>query len=89
MFNFTTEERKVTLFLLGLAFCGIILSNLVKVNCRFVGLVYPPIQLARLNLNKVSLTGKMPVPIVTVTIGTGILNRCPFSGRSLYYVRCG
>ena len=55
MFNFTPEERKAALFLLGLAFCGLVLNNLVKVNCRVAGVVYPQIQLAKLNLNKVSL----------------------------------
>ncbi len=56
MLNFTPEERKVTLFLLSLAFCGLVLSNLVKVNCRLAAIVYPQVQLARLNLNKVSLS---------------------------------
>lgn len=55
MLNFTSEEKKVALFLLGLAFCGLVLSNLVKVNCRIAGVIYPQIQLARLNLNKISL----------------------------------
>ena len=56
MFDFTPEEKRVTLFLLSLAFCGLVLSNLVKVNCRIERMVYPQIQLAKLNLNKVSLT---------------------------------
>ena len=55
MFNFTPEERRVVLFLLGLAFGGLILINAIKVNCRITGVVYPSIQLARLNLNKVTL----------------------------------
>ena len=60
MFNFTPEERKVILFLLGLAFCGLALSNLVKANARLEKIVYPQAQLAKINLNKVSpeeLTG--------------------------------
>jgi competence ComEA-like helix-hairpin-helix protein len=55
MFNFTPEERKVTLFILSLAFCGLVLSNLIKLNCRISGIVYPPLQLAKLNLNQVTL----------------------------------
>jgi competence ComEA-like helix-hairpin-helix protein len=55
MFNFTPEERRVTLFLLGLAFCGVILSSLIKANCQFSGVVYPRIHLAKLNLNQVNL----------------------------------
>jgi len=54
MFNFTPEERRVVLFLLGLAFCGLALNNLVKVNCRVEKIVYPQVQLARINLNKVA-----------------------------------
>ncbi|MCX5699570.1 MAG: helix-hairpin-helix domain-containing protein [Candidatus Omnitrophica bacterium] len=73
MFNFTPEERKVTLFLLGLALCGIVLSNLVKVNCRMAGVVYPQIQLARLNLNKVSLTELIKTKCVPVKLAERII----------------
>ena len=55
MFDLTLEERKVVLFLVSLAFCGLILSSAVKINCRVSGVVYPQIQLAKLNLNKVNL----------------------------------
>ena len=55
MLNFTPEEKKVILFVLGLAFCGLILSNLVKVNGRIEMIINPQIQLAKLNLNQVSL----------------------------------
>ncbi len=55
MLNFTSEEKRVVLFVLGLAFCGIILSNLAKLSCRVEKIINPQIQLARLNLNQVSL----------------------------------
>jgi len=55
MLNFTPEERKVTLFLLSLAFCGLILNSLIKVNGRVSRIIYPQIQLAKLDLNKVNL----------------------------------
>ncbi len=55
MLDLTPEEKKVILFVLGLAFCGLILSNLMKANGRIEKIVNPQIQLARLNLNKVSL----------------------------------
>jgi len=55
MLNFTTEEKRVILFVLGLAFCGLILSNLVKINGHIEKIVNPQIQLAKINLNKVSL----------------------------------
>ncbi len=55
MFNFTPEERKAGLFLLGLMLCGIVLSNLIKVNGRVRAVVYPQAQLAKLNLNQVDL----------------------------------
>jgi len=55
MVNFTPEERKVILFLLYLCFCGLILSNLIKARPQIKGIVYPGVELARLNLNKISL----------------------------------
>lgn len=55
MLNFTPEERRVVLFILGLAFCGLILSNLVKVNGEIEKIVNPQVQLAKINLNKVGL----------------------------------
>ena len=55
MFNFTPEERKVTVFFLTLALCGLILNNLVKINCTFKQMIYPAPQLAKLNLNQASL----------------------------------
>jgi len=53
--DFTPEERKVALFFLALIFAGIILSYLVKINCRVAGIVYPSASLARLDLNRVKL----------------------------------
>ena len=73
MFNFTTEEKKVTLFLLGLAFCGFILNNLIKINCRIAGVVYPQIQLAKLNLNKVSLTELVGAKCVPLKLAQRII----------------
>ncbi|MCX5669669.1 MAG: helix-hairpin-helix domain-containing protein [Candidatus Omnitrophica bacterium] len=73
MFNFTPEERKVTLFLLGLAFCGLVLNNLVKVNCRIESMVYPPMQLAKLNLNKVNLTELVETKCVSMELAQRIL----------------
>jgi competence ComEA-like helix-hairpin-helix protein len=73
MLNFTPEERKVTSFLLSLAFCGLVLSNLIKVNCRIAGVVYPQIQLARLNLNKVSLGELIEAKCVPVKLAQRII----------------
>jgi len=73
MLNFTPEERKVTLFLLGLALCGLVLNNLVKVNCRIERMIYPPIQLAKLNLNKVSLTELVATKCVSMELARRIL----------------
>jgi DNA uptake protein ComE-like DNA-binding protein len=73
MLNFTPEERKATLFLLGLALCGLILNNLVKVNCRVEKMVYPPAQLAKLNLNKVSLAELTATKCVSMVLARRIL----------------
>ncbi len=55
MINFTPEEKRVVLFILSLAFCGLALSNLIKINSRIEKIVYPQVQLAKLNLNKAGL----------------------------------
>lgn len=55
MVNFTPEERKVILFLLSLCFSGLILSNLIKARPQVKRIVYPEVELARVNLNKISL----------------------------------
>lgn len=73
MFNFTPEERKVTLFLLGLALCGLVLNNLVKVNCRIERMVYPPIQLAKLDLNKISFKELAATKCIPVKLAQRII----------------
>lgn len=73
MLNFTPEEKKATLFLLGLALCGLILSNLIKVNCRIERMVYPEIQLAKLNLNKVGLAELAETKCFSVELARRIL----------------
>jgi competence protein ComEA len=55
MLNFTPEEKRVILFLLIIAFCGITLNNLAKVNYRVKKLICPQAHLARIDLNKISL----------------------------------
>jgi competence ComEA-like helix-hairpin-helix protein len=55
MFSFTPEEKKVILFFLIIAFCGIALNNLSKLNYRIKKLFYAPVSLARIDLNKISL----------------------------------
>ncbi len=73
MFNFTPEEKKVTLFLLGLAFCGLVISNLVKLNCRVEKFVYPPTQLAKLNLNQVEAKELEGVKCISAKLAQRIL----------------
>lgn len=73
MINFTSEERKVILFLLGLALCGLILNNLVKVNCRVKAMIYPSIRLAKFNLNRVTLTELVATKSITMKLAQRIL----------------
>ncbi len=56
MFNFTPEERRVTLFVLSLALAGLVLNNLIKANAQISAVVYPPVKLAKLNLNQAGLS---------------------------------
>ncbi len=55
MLNLTPEEKKAILFLLIVAFCGIALNNLAKLNCRVKKLFSPEVRLAKIDLNKISL----------------------------------
>lgn len=73
MFDFTPEEKRVVLFVLGLAFCGLILSNLVKINGRIEKIVNPQIQLAKLDLNKVSLDELKGLKCVSLKLAGRIL----------------
>jgi len=73
MLNLTPEEKSVVLFFLGLTFCGLVLSSLVKANCRIAGVVYPQIQLTKLNLNKVSLTELEGIKCIPVKLAQRII----------------
>jgi len=55
MLNLIPEEKKVIIFLLAVAFCGIALNNLAKLNCRVNKAFSSPVHLAKINLNKISL----------------------------------
>lgn len=73
MFDFTSQEKRVVLFVLGLAFCGLILSNLVKTNGRIEKIVNPQVQLAKLDLNKVSLDELKGLKCVSLKLAGRIL----------------
>lgn len=73
MFNFTPEEKKVILFILGLAFCGLALSNLAKASCRVKKMVYPQVQLAKINLNQVTLAELIQFKCVSVKLAQRII----------------
>ena len=79
MLDFTKEERKVIIFILALAFCGIVLNNLIKINCRIKWLIYPAIQLAKLDLNKVSLLELVATKCVSQELAQRILEYRNFS----------
>jgi len=73
VFDFTPEEKKVTIFLLALAFCGLLLNSLVKVNCRLLGIISPQIHLARLNLNQASLADLLETRRVSASLARRII----------------
>ncbi len=75
MFNFTPEEKKVILFILGLAFCGLALNNLAKANCRVEKIVYPQVQLAKINLNQVTLEELTRFKCVSAKLAQAIIER--------------
>jgi len=55
MFSFTPQEKKAILFIFAVAFCGLALQNLAKVNFRVKKILCPEPGLSKLNLNKISL----------------------------------
>jgi len=55
MINLTNEEKRVVLFVLGMAFCALILNSLIKLNKGFEKIIYPQVELAKVNLNKISI----------------------------------
>ena len=73
MFNFTNQERKAILFILGLALSGLVLNNLIKVNARLKTIVYPAMQLAKLDLNKISLAELVSTKHVSLELAQRIL----------------
>ncbi|MFA6358493.1 MAG: helix-hairpin-helix domain-containing protein [Candidatus Omnitrophota bacterium] len=73
MFNLTGEEKKVILFLLFLAFCGLALSNLIKINNRIEKLIYPQVQLAKVDLNKVDLEQLTELKCISAKLASRII----------------
>ena len=74
MVDFTPEEKKVILFLLCLAFCGLALSNLIKINSGIEKIVYPQAQLAKVNLNKVGLEELIGFKCIPATLARRIID---------------
>ena len=73
MLNFTPEEKKVVLFLLVVAFCGIALNNLAKMNCRVKKLFCPEVRLAKIDLNKISLEDLLKIKCLSQKISQCII----------------
>lgn len=73
MLNLTLEEKKVVWFLLGLAFCGLALNCLIKINASVKRIVYPQVQLAKINLNKISLDELSKIKGISKKLAIGII----------------
>ncbi len=73
MLDFTSEEKKVVLFVLGLAFCGLIMSNLVKINSHIEKIINPQVQLAKINLNKINPDELVKIKCVSVKLAQRII----------------
>ncbi len=74
MLNFTSEEKKVILFLLGLGFCGLILSSLIKLNSQVEKLVYPQVELVKIDLNKAKPAELLGLKCVPVKLAQRIID---------------
>lgn len=55
MFNLTPDERKVVLFLLGIALAGIGINFSLKVNSPLKKIIFPDASIAKIELNKATL----------------------------------
>lgn len=73
MLNFTPEEKKAVLFLLVVAFCGITLNNLAKLNCSVKKLFSPEVRLAKIDLNKISLDQLLETRCLTEKVSRRII----------------
>jgi competence ComEA-like helix-hairpin-helix protein len=74
MSDFTPEERRVAVFLLAVAFCGLTLNILAKFNSGVKKMICPPMQLSRIDLNKISLEELIEVRCMPENLVQGILS---------------
>jgi competence ComEA-like helix-hairpin-helix protein len=73
MFCLTEEERKVILFLAGVALLGIGLNFALKANARAEKFIRPGIELSKLNINQATLQDLVGSRAVTKKIALAIL----------------
>lgn len=73
MFDFTAASKKVALFLLGLALCSLVLNSLIKFNIRIEDKIFPQVQLAKINLNQVTLDEISRIKGISVKLGQKII----------------
>ncbi len=74
MVNLTPEEKRVVLFLLILAFCGVVFNNLAKLNCHIKKLLCAETCLIRLNLNRISLEELLKTKSLPIKISQRIID---------------
>ena len=55
MFGLTREETNTLIFLFILAFSGLMINHFVKVSLRAEKLLFAPISLVRININKATI----------------------------------
>ena len=79
MLNFTKEEKRVILFLSGFAFCGLIFSQLIKLNAKIEKIIYPQTQLAKINLNQISLEELISFKCMPIKLAEEIINYRSFN----------
>jgi len=74
MIEFTPEEKRAVLFICGMALCGLFLNSLIKANPHFKKMVYPQIELARIELNKADFNELSGLKCISASLAQRIID---------------
>ncbi|MDD4980228.1 MAG: helix-hairpin-helix domain-containing protein [Candidatus Omnitrophica bacterium] len=81
MFNLTTQERRVILFLLAVALLGLGINFTLKVNSRIASVVRIDERITRVNLNQANPQDLLNLPGITPKLADKIMAYRNTQGR--------
>ena len=73
MFSLTLQERRVILFLIGMALLGLGINFAVKVNSRIAKFTQVDNRITRININKADFEDMLSTPGITPKLANSIL----------------